>query len=31
MSPANMQMIAALGKALYGEWWRNSVARDLEV
>jgi hypothetical protein len=26
-----MQMIAALGKSLYGEWWRNSVARDLEV
>jgi hypothetical protein len=31
MSSANMQIIVALGKALYGDWWRNSVARELGV
>jgi hypothetical protein len=31
MEPVDVQIIVALGKALYGEWWRNSVARDLGV
>jgi hypothetical protein len=31
MTTVDVQIIAALGKALYGEWWRNETARALGV